>query len=301
MLQGKLQYLHRHQIDTAKWDQCINNATNSLLYAHAFYLDYMAGEWDALVLGDYEAVMPLTWRKKFGIYYLYQPAFTQQLGIFTGAALNEELVNYFLRTLPSHFRFAEIFLNYAHPKQALPQRTNFVLPLNVPYKQLQAQYKHVLIKNLKRASRYNLLYSDEVDHRIVLAGHKELYGSRTPHVTDEDYSQFSALCSFLFKENLVVRAIKEDNQLLSAALLLHHKNRLYLLASVTWPEGRSREANRFLLDRVINEFAASDTVLDFEGSDLPGVALFFNNFGGVNEPYFFYRYNNLPWPISLLK
>jgi hypothetical protein len=301
MLHGNIQYLRRSEIDTKKWDRCIDNANNCLVYGYSFYLDHMAKHWDALVLGDYEVVMPLVWRKKFGIYYLYQPAFTQQLGIFTGAALTEELVNYFLRTIPSHFRFAEIFLNYAHPEQALPQRTNFVLPLHTSYKQLRGQYKDVLVKNLKRASRYNLSYSDEADYRMVLAGYKELYGSRIPHVTDEDYSRFSALCSFLFKGNMVVRAIKEDNQLLSAALFLHHKNRLYLLASVTWPEGRSREANRFLLDRVINEFAASDTVLDFEGSDLPGVALFFNNFGGINEPYYFYRYNKLPWPISLLK
>ena len=34
------------------------------------------GKWDALVLDDYAAVMPLTWRRKYGTRYLYQPAFT---------------------------------------------------------------------------------------------------------------------------------------------------------------------------------------------------------------------------------
>ena len=47
-----LQYLHRTQIDTQKWDQCITNAANGLLYAHSFYLDHMADNWDALVLGE---------------------------------------------------------------------------------------------------------------------------------------------------------------------------------------------------------------------------------------------------------
>src|SRR5687767_14846783 len=64
MLHRNLQYLHRKQIDTRKWDQCITNAANGLIYARSFYLDTMASNWDALVLGDYEAVMPLTWRKK---------------------------------------------------------------------------------------------------------------------------------------------------------------------------------------------------------------------------------------------
>ncbi len=50
-----------------------------------------AGQWDALVLDDYQAVMPLTWRSKFGIRYLYQPAFTQQTGIFSASPFHHHL------------------------------------------------------------------------------------------------------------------------------------------------------------------------------------------------------------------
>ncbi len=42
----------------------------------------MAKQWDALVWNDYEAVMPLTWNRKYGIAYLYQPFLTAQLGVF---------------------------------------------------------------------------------------------------------------------------------------------------------------------------------------------------------------------------
>jgi hypothetical protein len=298
---ANLQYLHRNQIDTTKWDQCIANAANGLVYAYSFYLDHMATQWDALVLGDYEAVMPLPWRKKFGIRYLYQPPFTQQLGIFKKAGLTEEMGAVFLDALPAHFRFAEILLNYAHRAKALPQRTNFVLPLQEPYTMLQKRYKNVLLKNLKRANRLNISYSGEADYKMILDAYKELYGNRTPHVTDNDYAHFEKLCTFLPKENRVVRAVKKDGQLLSGAVLLRDKNRLYLLVSVTLPEGRSCQANHFLLDRLIDEFAESDLMLDFEGSDLPGIAQHYSNFGAVDQPYFFYRYNKLPWPVRLLK
>jgi hypothetical protein len=79
-----IQHLTHAEIDKVKWDACIDKAGNGLIYGHSVYLNKMCnGQWDALVMGNYETVMPLTRRKKWGIYYLYQPAFTQQLGIFS--------------------------------------------------------------------------------------------------------------------------------------------------------------------------------------------------------------------------
>ena len=65
--------------------------TNGFIYGYSFYLDHMAKHWDALVSGDYEAVMPLTWNRKYGIYYLYQPFLAAQLGVF-GASINAATV-----------------------------------------------------------------------------------------------------------------------------------------------------------------------------------------------------------------
>ena len=53
-----------------------------MVYAFSYYLNSMAKNWDALVLNDYDAVMPLTWNKKYGFYYLYQPFMSASLGVF---------------------------------------------------------------------------------------------------------------------------------------------------------------------------------------------------------------------------
>lgn len=82
-------HLTYDEIDRKKWDACIRQSLNGLIYAETVYLDHMAVNWDGLVLGDYEAVMPLTWKKKWGIKYLYQPAFFQQGGIFSSKKLNK--------------------------------------------------------------------------------------------------------------------------------------------------------------------------------------------------------------------
>ena len=57
-----IRYLRRQDIDDAKWDACIH-----LIYGKSYYLDHMTdGQWDALIMGDYEIIMPLTWRRKMG-------------------------------------------------------------------------------------------------------------------------------------------------------------------------------------------------------------------------------------------
>ena len=92
-----IKYLLHHQIDKTKWDRCIKGADNGLIYGHSFYLDHMARHWDGLVLNDYEAIMPLPWNKKYGIYYLYQPFLCAQLGIF-GKNIDAEISKAFLKS-----------------------------------------------------------------------------------------------------------------------------------------------------------------------------------------------------------
>jgi hypothetical protein len=89
--------------------------------------------------------------------------------------------------------------------------------------------------------------------------------------------------------------------ILAIALLLQDSGRLYNIMSTTLPEGRRLEANHFLFEQLIREFANSDLILDFEGSDIAGIANFYKKFGAVSEPYFFVRFNNLPWPIKHFK
>ncbi|HRF18349.1 MAG TPA: hypothetical protein PK977_09275 [Chitinophagaceae bacterium] len=62
--QYNIRYLTHREIDKAKWDYRVSSSSNGLIYAYSYYLDTMSKNWDALVLNDYEAIMPLVWNKK---------------------------------------------------------------------------------------------------------------------------------------------------------------------------------------------------------------------------------------------
>jgi hypothetical protein len=304
----RIEYLTYSEIDKQKWDACINHAANRLIYAKSFYLDAMAANWDALVLNDYAAVMPLTWKKKFGISYLYQPAFLQQGGIFSAQEITGSITEAFVQKAFSHFKFAEITFNYQNNLQAagniqITERNNFILPLQKKYEEIYAGYSSIAVKNLKRAGNAGLSYHFTADYLPVLKLYKKLYAERMPSFSSDDYYNFSKICKKLSEENnLIVRKVNDaNNELLAAAVLLIDKKRLYNIISCVTPEGKHAQANYFLYDRLIQEFSNTAFTLDFEGSDVKGIAEFYSRFNPVNEPYPFVKVNNLHPFIKLFK
>ncbi len=298
-----IHYLSRAEIDIERWDHCVGSSSNELVYGYSIYLDQMANHWDALVLNDYEAIMPLTWKMKWGIKYLYQPPLTPQLGIFSPSLIQTEMVSKFLGSIPQEFRFAEIFLNYANPCEDLKGHDNFVLDLKPQYQKLADQYKSDLVKNLRKAQRNNLVYGDYNDLHFALRLHQQEYGSRTAHVKDADYIRFEQLATHLMaKGTALLRSVQSgEGELLALSLLFRTRHRIYLVESTTLKKGRDLEANHFLLDCIIREFCQQELLLDFVGSDIPGIAHFYRNFGSQNQTYFFYYLNHLPWPVRMLK
>jgi len=297
-----IRYIKRSEIDTARWDLSIEQSRNSLIYGYSFYLDLMSRNWDALILGNYEYIMPLTWNKKWGVKYLYQPPFTQQLGIFSAQSITQDIMHSFLDILQKEFKFAEIFLNYDNgSSSSLVPKNNFTLSLSCDYQSLVSGYRKDLIKNLRHAANYTMNYVRHFDLAKAMSAFKETYSQRTPHISPEDFQHFGDVCLYM-QNDVIVRAVTdENNHVLATALLLMKNNRLYLLQSTTLPRGREIEANHFLLDQVIREFSGSNRILDFEGSDIDGIAHFYMNFGSVNQPYYFYKYNRLSWPWSIFK
>ena len=114
MAQFNISYLPQQQIDKTKWDNCINGSSNGLIYARSYYLDITAPGWNALVLNDYEAVMPLPTRKKWIFSYLFEPPMTPILGVF-GNQVSGTLVNAFLQAIPATIRSWDYSLNHYNP------------------------------------------------------------------------------------------------------------------------------------------------------------------------------------------
>ena len=182
-----IQYLKNDEIDKQSWDHCIDAASNGRPYAYSVYLDHMSDNWDGLVLNDYEAVMPLPWKKKWGIHYLYQPFLTAQLGLF-GNDLNPQILEAFLDAIPGRFKLWEFPLNQSNRFQTSYQffdRANYVLNLNRPYEELHKDYRDNIKRNIKKSLQYGCYAQSAIDIKQIIALAKE---QETGH--DHDFHNF---------------------------------------------------------------------------------------------------------------
>jgi hypothetical protein len=306
---NEIRIIPSQEIDSNRWQACLMKSENRMIYAEKIYLDTMADHWDGLVLNDYEAVFPLPWRKKWGIRYGYQPAFIQQLGIFApSATLTSTLVQSFLQAAQKHVRFAELTLNYSQVNsvtdaQSYALRTNYILPLHDIAAHRNQSHYHDVHEKLRRAAKWNLVYDVVLNPDDIIKVYQTLYQQKQK-LRDQDYLRFNQLMQTYNKENrLIMRKVSLPgaSELLAAILMVHDGNRLYNLASCLKPEGRSKLANYVLYDQLIQELDSSSMILDFEGSDLPGIAYFYQQFSPQTEHYPFVRWNNLPLILRWLK
>jgi len=304
-MNADIRYIKRNDIDILKWDHCIESAGNGLIYGHSYYLDHMSRHWDALVSGDYETVMPLTWNKKFGLHYLYQPPFTASLGIF-GNELDDDKINAFIHAIPKKFKLIEIDLNHANILRATSEsiitRTNFVLYLGNNYQEISKNYRENIKRNVRKAEQFRCRYDKNIPIDLVIDLAKkqmETIGNISP----EDYQSFKNLFEYLHSIGKAVTCgvYSEKNELLSSCVYFFSHNRAYYILVGNHPNGKTMGTSHYLIDRFIFEHAGKSMMLDFEGSDVRNLAFFYSSFGAVAETYPALRINRLPFWAKLFK
>lgn len=303
-MMSRIEYVPYNRIDRQLWDAALQQCPNRLIYAQSIYLDTLCGKWDALIAGYYEYIMPLPRKRKWGIKYLPDIPFLQQSGIFSTHAVTAEITTAFLQKATNHFSYGNIYWNYGNEITIPGAETlnNYVLPLTQPYEKIHAGYTSDLHYDLRQAEKHGLEYHKNTALPLIIAAYRAAYGERLAHITHDIYKRFQQLCTlFGEKEQLVTRSVSKNGEDLSHAVLLLDEGRLYNLLSVNTPAGRKLNANHFLYDRLIHEFSGKDYTLDFEGSDIPGIAFFYKHFGAENIPYHRTHINNLPWPLKMMK
>lgn len=297
-----IRYLLQKDIDRSKWDRCIDGAANGLIYGYSFYLDTLASHWDALVLGDYEAVMPLPWRKKWGLSYIYQPFLTAQSGLF-GNGLTAELIADFLAAIPGHFRLIEYPLNRGNlPAPAgfgVYMRMNYVLDLSAGYEELQKNYRDQTKRNIRKSEKYGCVLKKKVSVREVLS----LAMSNASGIDPGDVNNFEKLYYFLSdrKQAVTYGIASKNGELLASCVFFFSHARAYYILVGNHPNGRTLGASHALIDAFIRDHAGENIKLDFEGSDLRNLAFFYSSFGAHEEPYPAIKLNRLPWWARMLK
>ena len=275
-------HLKNKDIDYKLWDSCISESKNLLIYAYSWYLDVVSPYWEALVSKDYEFIMPLPVKIRFGIPYLVQPILTQQLGVFSKQDINENIVSNFTKEIP-YFSY-ELNLNeYNFSPKALIL-PNFVLDLNQTYNKLYSSYSKNTQRNIQKASKLNLRIQNNIDKETFLS----FFYSIDKHFSSTDQSILKNLINIgiSFDALNIYAVYSNDNKLIAGLCLLKSSKRITYLLPVSSTEGKISSAMFLLIDYIIQKYVGNKIILDFEGSKIEGVARFYNSFGAKDNPYY---------------
>ena len=303
-MQDSIQLLPAHQINSNKWDTCVDKNKNGLIYSQTRFLNAMADNWHGLIIGDYATVLPIPWRKKWGIRYAYVPVFMQQQG-FTGE-LNDSLLAEAIEVLFQSISYGDFQFNFSNTPllPLLPnliERTNQKIDLNKKYSELYQNYSADAKRNIQQAAKEIFQIENDWNDEIWDLFYQQM---KFPHAPNrQEIQQFKNACQLFSQTNqCIVRWIKDEQTGLQAGWVgLIDNHRIYNLLNLTTPKGRKSGANYFLIDQVLKEFCEQPLWFDMEGSTLPGVQAFYQNWGAQKETYFQLHHNQLPIPLRWIK
>ena len=274
--------LDHREINRERWDHCISLSVFETIYPYSWYLDLVSPGWNALVLDDYRAVMPLTWTRKFGLRLLLQPILAQQLGVFSREPVTRDLLAGFLSHIPIQYRYVDICLN--RENMDVPEnwetfeRHNYELDISGPEDAYNSNTRRNLQKGLSHSFE---MRSISLRQYLYLKFH----GTKNARPAVRwSYLEnlFGGLLS-LGKAEIFGLFLGEELQ--AGAILGQSSGRTVYLNGCNADAGKESRAMFVLMDKLISSSRGDDRIFDFEGSNIRGVARFYEGFGGVRTTY----------------
>jgi hypothetical protein len=293
-----IKFLKNKEINREKWNQAIDNSACPVFYARAQVLDIMCPKWAALVLGDYEAVMPLPIKFKLGILpYIYTPNFIQRLGIF--APKNTSIIlEDFLSGIPSYYLRVELRMHsgYSPNKTTLSktrERTSFILELKKPINEIEKGFNSDAKKNLRKLKDIPIEVKENFSINKIMELYVQEYG-KLNGIKKQEYENFTKVLEWLQKQGKVWNVgLFENSTLLGAGAFVVDYDTVHYVLGAPTQEGKKIGSTHKLIHVALEKFSLIQKVFDFEGSDIKPVAFFYKKFGSHPTKYLSYKRNKI--------
>lgn len=273
------------EIDFDKYEACINNALQKNFYAKKEILDFLCEKWELLIYGDYDFVMPIPIKNKFGFRVVLQPLFCQQLGVFS-SKLDREIEQKFLLFLNKNYTIYQYAFNSENDFEDQSSfKSNYIIS-KTNYQLLRKRYfkgRKSAVKSAKNLYVENLVLNDETLSFI------KNYTLGLPKASDFEF--FIQYLDFLqSKKYLKLFGAFLENQLLNLAIVVEDDDSHYLLGFINDPEHIRKDGSSFLIDQILqNTISAKD--FSFMGSSIRGIEVFFKSFGSELKKFYVINHN----------
>ena len=269
----RLRYVPHADIDRQLYNSCIHYALNGRAWGYKWYLDATAREFDVLVEGEYESVMPLVTDENWlGRTRLDQPVLTPSLGVFSVRVLSQKRLGYFLREAAA--RYDRIDLTFTGESArgdgrdedwTWARRGNLALNMGgVTYEDLAAEFAPETLRRIATAQKAGLLVHANLKPERIAAFVAEHHdgGQRLQH------PMLRVLYNAMHRGWGWTSTVTDaEGRPLAAAVFVFTHNRVARVLDVQSPAGAAAGALDLLYDYALRQSAGRQIVFDFASGD----------------------------------
>lgn len=266
-------------IDFEKYNNRIENSAQKNFYCEKETLDFLSKNWELLVYGDYEAVMPIPFVKKTFFKVVLMPLFCQQLGIFgkSDIIIDEK----FLKFLKTNYNVINYSFNFHNDFETeLVTKKNFYLPVQ--------EYAFLRRKKYFKGRKSTVKTAQYLEFREVFAQKDILEFIRNNFKGLEKESDMDFFIQYLLfldkKKQLKMFGSYYEENLTNVAVLIDNENYFSLLGLLNNEPLKNHNGASFLIDRIL-DLNIETKAFNFMGGSIRGIEVFFKSFGSDLQEY----------------
>ncbi|MCI4671212.1 MAG: GNAT family N-acetyltransferase [Bacteroidia bacterium] len=319
MAKASLHILSGKDILEEDWDNFVKQSPHGGFYAQHAYLSILREDWKAYVVIEAEkwkAVMPFVLNKRGRYLSIPQLPFTQFLGVMfaplNGLPLSKRYSSYlrYLGLLINDWERVHLIVQNFSPsfEYGIPfhsagfdlrKRYTFILDLEKEVEDLHSDLSKNIQRNIKKAISRELIFHPIGEAKEVLEilaknknQGKDLMGGHSA-----SWDLIGEVANFFEKSESgkLVHVVNGNGEIQATNMLGFWGDTAYSLLGIVSPEARKDGGMAFLMwNCILYAKEQGYKYFDFEGSMIPGVARYFQEFGPRAVSYLQISRNRLP-------
>ena len=213
----------------------------------------MSDQWEALVLGNYDYIMPLFRKTKYNKDIYFTSKLGIRLGVFSSKLLSEEVVMKFIDAIPKKNSVIDISLNVYNQIKSknITSNSTYEFDLILSHKRISENYSNQFQKDLEIARKNNisvvkgLLPNDLINFSIS----RNVFAQ--PKLNIQDIQKLRMIIAYCLRYSLgeSYSAYGAHNNLLASVFFIKSKKKLHLDYAANSKYGIESRAFHLLIDK----------------------------------------------------
>ncbi len=183
------------------------------------------------------------------------------------------------------------------------QNTTYHLKLQSDISEIRTAYNSNTRRNIQKSTQQKISIRpvDNISRFIRVTS--ENLKSKSPEIKARHYSALEKVISYALANHSgeLLGAWDSENNLVASVFFVKSNQTAIYLAASSCQSGTEKSAMFLLIDTFIGQNAGKSLTLDFEGSNIPGIARFYKGFGALPQTYYSLHQNRLPKLLRILK